>query len=198
MVTNLSAGPIQVIDASVEGINLALAEVLERIDSLKGLRGRGETFDRLRIDSPAEQTDAVDLKSLLTQEFRWRVPFVLSTAPTFASIPGVSYVELSSFMRQQVDFSDLTNLEGRMIISGFGTATDAGKGIAVTTTAGEVIAEVTWDGQTDSVRAGVFVSITQNADTQVQLRTKGSTANEDIVVRYAVAEFKGVINVVAS
>ena len=55
-----SLGPIRVGVVSVEGINLALRQVMERLDELKGLRGRTLMFDRLQVSHPTEVNDAVN------------------------------------------------------------------------------------------------------------------------------------------
>jgi len=63
MVNNLTMGPVQVFSNDVASLNDALQQVSSRIDELKGLRGRGETFDRLRVDDPLVAQDAETLGS---------------------------------------------------------------------------------------------------------------------------------------
>lgn len=194
MVNNLTQGPIEVFDASVGSINLAFAQVVECLDQLKGLRGRALVYDRVRIDSPVVDEDAVDLQSLVTQEIRWRIVFLPSSLIAFPA--GTSYVELGTQYRQQVDLTDLTSPEARMLIAGFGTESGSTKGVAMTKDDGTVLAEVTWDGQSEALYSGNFTTITETTDQQVQIRTKGSSATEALVLRYAVCEFKGIIQTV--
>ena len=63
MSDRLSLGPIQVVGNSPFEINDAFRQVSERLDELKGLRGRGMIFDRVRVDDPAVSSDAMTLGS---------------------------------------------------------------------------------------------------------------------------------------
>ena len=63
MSDRLSMGPIQITSVSVFEVNDALRQVSERIDELKGLRGRGMIFDRVRVDDPTVSSDAMTLGS---------------------------------------------------------------------------------------------------------------------------------------
>ena len=56
-----SLGPIQITGVSVFELNDALQQVMERIDALKGLRGRGMIYDRVRVDDPTVASDAMTL-----------------------------------------------------------------------------------------------------------------------------------------
>ena len=62
--TNLTLGPVQVFDNSSASINVALLELVQRIDHLRGLTGRTLTYNRLRADDPIELDDVVTLGSL--------------------------------------------------------------------------------------------------------------------------------------
>ena len=59
--SNESLGPIQVVDTSPFAINDALRQLVDRIDEVKGLRGRAAIFDRVQVSDPEELTDAVNL-----------------------------------------------------------------------------------------------------------------------------------------
>ena len=59
MADRLSLGPVQIFDADVLSINEALRQLSERIDELKGLRGRTLIYDRVRADDPTESQDAL-------------------------------------------------------------------------------------------------------------------------------------------
>lgn len=61
---NASQGPIVVFDNSVSSINLAFSQVLERLDSAKGLRGAAAIFDRTEVGTPVGQTDAAQLANI--------------------------------------------------------------------------------------------------------------------------------------
>jgi len=56
-----SLGPVQVFGTDLFAINDAFRQLSERVDSLKGLRGRSEVFDRQRVDDPTEAQDAINL-----------------------------------------------------------------------------------------------------------------------------------------
>lgn len=61
MANNTSLGPVQVMGNSVTEINFALQQVQERIDEIKGLRGRAILYDRVGVSSPTESGDAATL-----------------------------------------------------------------------------------------------------------------------------------------
>lgn len=58
---NTSEGPVLVADNSVVAINLALMEIAERMDALKGLRGPIRIFTRVTVDDPVDIGEAVNL-----------------------------------------------------------------------------------------------------------------------------------------
>jgi hypothetical protein len=53
---NESEGPIQLFDNSVPSINLALAQVLERLDAVKGLRGDPTIYAATTVGAPGQST----------------------------------------------------------------------------------------------------------------------------------------------
>ena len=61
MAENLSKGPLRVMTGSVAEINNVLAEVQVQLDSLAGLSGRSEVFDRVGVSAATEAGDAVNL-----------------------------------------------------------------------------------------------------------------------------------------
>ena len=63
MTDRLSEGPIQVFDTSIVGLNDAFRQVQNRLDHLKGLRGRAELFDRVQVSDPVVSGDAVNLST---------------------------------------------------------------------------------------------------------------------------------------
>ena len=191
MSTNLSLGPIQCHDNSIFSINAALMELQERIDHLKGLRGRSEVWDRVRIESPTVNTDAVDLGSLTDREALFHLTFLMAgTNGLVAYQPGTTYTELSSQLRQQVNLSVPIGLQARLVVSGFGTQSGNGKGVAMADDSGNTLCEVTWNGSAEGVQVGTFTSITLATDVLTRLYVKGSAADESLVLRHVAAEFR--------
>lgn len=197
MVANVSLGPVQVYSLDIASLNLALRELSERLDALKGLRGRSEIFDRTRVDSPSVATDAVDLQSLLTQESRARLDWVVPPGGLIATTPGTTYAEIHAAVRQQFDFADLTVTQARIMARGWGTESGNGKGVALHDGT-NILTEVTWDGHTEALRVGSLTTIVLTADTQLQLRGRGSTATESLILTLVVVEFEITIRVVSA
>lgn len=67
MVNNLSLGPVQIFTLETASVNGALRDLSERIDALKGLRGRTEIWDRTRVDDPTQAQDALTLGAAARQ-----------------------------------------------------------------------------------------------------------------------------------
>ena len=76
MSRNLSMGPVQVFSADIASLNLAFAQVQERIDALKGLRGRSEIWDQARAEDPVERQDVITLGRLDDAETVTNVTFL--------------------------------------------------------------------------------------------------------------------------
>ena len=64
MAKNQSEGIIQITDNSPTSINDALRQTTDRIDALKGLRGRASIFDRVGVSDAIDTGDAVNLNTL--------------------------------------------------------------------------------------------------------------------------------------
>lgn len=191
MVDRQTRGPVQIFHLDLGSINMALRELSERSDEQEGFRGRVISYDRHRIDSPTENTDAVDLGSLVSRESLFHLTLYMGgPVGLLAYQPGTSYVEISTLLRQQVNLSAPTSLQGRMIVSGFGTSTGSNKGVALTDSGGTVLCEVTWTGTDEQVRAGDFTEISVTTDTLAQMRTKGADATESLIIRHAAVEFR--------
>lgn len=181
---------IQVGDASVYSINLALAQIVEQLDHLKGLRGRSETWDRHQVSSPTQASDAIDLGSLEDREALFHLT-LLASAAGLAVTPGTTYAELSTLLRQPINFAVPVGLTGRLIVGAWGTDTGAGdKGVALTDDAGTVLVETTWAGADEAVRIGDFASISADADLTTRLYAKGATATETLVLYQVAVEFR--------
>ena len=191
MSNNRSLGPVQIISNDVSSLNLAFTELLQRVDEIKGLRGRTELWDRTQVSSPSVNSDAVDLGSLTSRESLFHMTFLASLSTGVVVLaPGTTYIEPSLMWRQQVNFAAPTSLQGRMKVSGFGTESGSGKGVALTDDAGAVICEVTWDGTDEQTRIGDFTEVTITVDTLSQLRVKGSSATENVLLRHIAVEFR--------
>lgn len=61
---NESEGPITVLDNTVASINLALGQVLERLDAIKGLRGDPQVYAAVTVGAPAGQEQAARLADI--------------------------------------------------------------------------------------------------------------------------------------
>jgi hypothetical protein len=189
MSNNLTEGVIQVGDVSVFSINAALMQVLERLDHLKGLRGRSETWDRHRVESPAAARDAVDLGSLENREALFHVTLLATTCGLVVT-PGTTYAEISTLLRQPINFATPVGLEGRLIASAWGTEAGSGKGLALTDASGTVLVETTWSGTDEEVRVGTFTSIDVDTDTVTRLYARASSATETLIITTAAVELR--------
>ena len=57
MSENETKGPIQIFDNSVPSINDAMLQIMGRLDSIEGLRGRTQVYDRLGASAPTVDGD---------------------------------------------------------------------------------------------------------------------------------------------
>lgn len=64
MAQHLTTGVVQVLDNSPQSINAALAQILEQIDHLRGLRGRAQIHDETAVESPTLGSSAARLDNL--------------------------------------------------------------------------------------------------------------------------------------
>jgi hypothetical protein len=197
MTTNRTGGVIQVLDNSTASINQALAQTLNRLDTALGLRGRAEVHDRLGAQDPTVVSDvltrgafdpAFDARlaaSLVARETLFQVALLaLGTNGVAVIAPGTTYVEFSTLLRNRVNFSTPTALFARLIVHGIGTQSGSGHGVALFTTAGVQIVEVTWDGTAETLAIGTDTAITLDTDQTVVVRVKGSSATDSLILRY--------------
>ena len=197
MSKNLSLGAIQVFGNTVAEINQAFLQLQSRADEQRGLRGRALVHDRLRLDNPTVSDDGVALGILQAGTAAATYPLYLgATTPLLASAPGTTYVELHSLLRQQVNFAQTQSVDGRVIIEGWGTESGNGKGVAVTTSAGAVIAEVTWNGNGTGIQVGTFTTTALNTDQAVQIRVKGASSTESLILQSIVFDLRYSVKVV--
>jgi hypothetical protein len=183
MSRNLSQGIVQIFSMDLSSINLALLDLQNRMDEAKGLRGRAMVHDRLRLDDPTAADDGVSLGILQAGTAFASFPFHAdASSPLVALAPGTTYVELSSLLRQQVNFASAQDLEARVLVEGWGTESGSNKGVAITNSAGTVIAEVLWNGATSGLKIGTFTTVTLDTDQVVHLRVKGASATEALIL----------------
>ena len=195
--SNQNGGPLQVYDNSVASINLALAQILERLDNQNGLRGAATVHDRLGVNAPQDTGDAVNLGTLNDAESVSHITILAMSGTGIIRQPGTTYVELAATLRLMANFASPQSIEGRVIVQGWGT--EAGeKGVAITESDGTIIAEVEWTGTDEETVTGTFTAIDLEADTEIQVRVKGASATEYLILRGIVLDLRYDIDVTAT
>jgi hypothetical protein len=191
MARNRTAGAIQVADNSVASINIALQQVLNRLDTASGLRGPATVNDRLAVSDPADAADAVTKGSLEARITLFQSTLLaLGPCGVAAMAPGTTYSEVGRSLRSRVNFAAPESIEGRLIVYAWGSESTQGKGVALYTLDGSPICEVTWNGQDEGVKVGEYSAITALDDQTVAVYAKGSSATENIILRYIAVEFR--------
>ena len=191
MVNRASQGPVQVFSLDLSTINLALRDLSERLDALKGLRGRSEIFDRMRVDSPAQLSDAIDLGSLDDREALFHLTLHAGGGAALVAQPAsTSYVEIGEGLRQRINFATPVGLEARMLLQGVGTESGNAKSVALADLSNNVVADVTWDGTDVGFYAGEFTAVALDEDQVVQVQAKGSTTTESLILYGLAVEFR--------
>ena len=94
MSDRLSLGPVQVTGLSLVEINDALRQIQDRQDEASGLRGRRLIYDRVRVNNPTENLDALNLGSL-TDEVEGLFATVAPPEVADASSAGTSTTTLA-------------------------------------------------------------------------------------------------------
>ena len=79
---NDSQGPIQIFDTSVASLNLAFAQILERLDQALGLRGITAIYDATSVGGPQRQDDAVRLMDLPSERPSNPLYYLLAPRPS--------------------------------------------------------------------------------------------------------------------
>jgi hypothetical protein len=177
---NESEGPILVFDNSVLALNLAFAQVLERLDAGRGLRGASQIYDRTSVGGPVAQADAVRLQDLPSERPSNALYHILSQRASFTG-PVVRPVSL-------------TNNTGGVVsnilaaVGGLVALTDSSGGVADDTIA--AITQVANVGSADlapvqnaiaDLAAKVNALIADLTDTQNALASLASKVNEILV-----------------
>jgi hypothetical protein len=181
-----SEGPIQVFSNDVREINDALAQIGNRLDHLKGLRGRTTVYDRVRANDPSEDQDVLTRGSLQTIA---QVTFLSAPVDIYIRMPGTSFVEWSPSLRRKYNFTGGQAGTARLCMIGWGTESGV-KSIRVTngTTA---LCTLTWSGSTEELRFSDPVPISINTDDSLQLLVAMSSSTESFATRWVMLELGG-------
>jgi hypothetical protein len=191
MARNRTAGAIQVADNSVASINIALQQVLNRLDTAFGLRGPASVNDRLAVSEPSDNADAVNKGSLAARITLFHTTILaLGPCGVAAIAPGTTYSEVGRSLRSRVNFDAPESIEARLIVYAWGSEAALGKGVALYTLGGTQVCDVTWDGQDEGVKVGEYTPIVGLEDQGVAVYAKGASATENIIVRYIAVEFR--------
>lgn len=181
-----SEGPIQVFTNDVREINDALAQISNRLDHLKGLRGRTEVFDRIRANDPSADQDVITRGSVQTIA---QVVFWASPVEAFFHIPGTSYVEYGTSLRRRYNFTGGQARSARLCIFGWGT--ESGTKSLRVTTGGKTLCTLSWSGATEDFRASEIVPIDITTDDPLILLMAMSTPTESLALRWVMLELGG-------
>ena len=183
MSSRQSEGIVQVFSNDPREINDALATITNRLDHLKGLRGRTLTYDRIRAENPTTANDVLTRGSLSVVN---QIVFVAQPCGLYVAHPGISLQEVSSGMRKRYNFGGNQITSARLIFSGWGTETGNKRMIVGDGT--DTIAEVLWSGTGENIYAGEFTAVTLAEDIPLRLHTALSTNTESLVLNWVVLE----------
>lgn len=154
------------------------------------------TADQL-VDETDLNEDLRDNMNYLKQKMLSVLLFV-DPAGLTATDPGTTYVDPGgSFanLDTKVDFGQVEgSIQTRIVVGGYGNDAGSDKGAAIYTTGGTKLCELEWNGT--GVQIGVAGSWTAlpggvTADTRLELRVKGATATEDLVLHRVELQVKG-------
>lgn len=182
-----SEGPIQVFTNDVREINDAFAQIGNRLDHLKGLRGRTELWDRVRADDATTDQDVLTKGSLATVA---QIVF-FAHAPVISIRPGTSLVEIHSGLRRQFNFSSTRPTVARLLIRGWGTESGSKRVVVKALTSGATICDCPWTGTTEGFFTGEPTAINVAIDTQLTLSVLSGTATESIILDWVMLELSG-------
>jgi hypothetical protein len=182
-----SEGPIQVFTNDVREINDAFAQIGNRLDHLKGLRGRTELWDRVRADDPTADQDVLTKGSLATVA---QVVFFSNTM-VLALRPGESVQEISAGLRRQFNFSGPRPTVARLLMHGWGTESGAKRLVVKNATTGVTLCTCPWTGTTEGYFTGEATTIDTAIDTQLTLNIVASSPTESIALSWVMLELSG-------
>jgi hypothetical protein len=182
-----SEGPIQVFTNDVREINDALAQIGNRLDHLKGLRGRTELWDRVRADDPTADQDVLTKGSLSTMV---QVVFFSNTL-VLTLRSGVSIAEISAALRRRFNFSGPRPTVARLFMRGWATESGTKQLVVKAVTTGATVCSCSWSGTTEGYVTGEATTIDISVDTQLSLNIIASSATECIVLDWVMLELSG-------
>lgn len=181
-----SEGIVQVWGNSPIEINEALRAITERLDHLKGLRGRTQIWDRIRANDPAADQDVLTRGSLQTVA---QVVFIASPFGLLIRQPGASFVEPFVELRRTFYFTG--QQAGTARISMFGWGTESGTKSLRVTNGATILSTLTWSGTNETMRTSDFQVIDVDTDDPLRLTCAMSSATESLILGWMILELGG-------
>ena len=181
-----SEGPIQVLGNSPQEINDALATITNRLDHLKGLRGRTEVWDRIRASDPTADQDVLTRGSLQTIA---QVVFIAPPGEFLIQKPGQSLVEPYTAIRRRYNFTGGQAGTARLCVFGWGTESGA-KNIRITNGV-HTFSSLTWSGNSQTLMVTEPVAINVSVDLPLKFLCAVSSATESLVLNWVMLELGG-------
>lgn len=187
MADRSSEGPININDLNIFEINDAFRQIQDRLDHLKGLRGRTLTYDRIRSEDPRERSDVLTSGSLATVA---QVVFVTQPAQFYHRMPGVSLLEVSASLRRKYNFAGGTVTAARLIFFGWGT--ESGNKQLQVRNEDVPIATLNWTGTGETLLVSDTYPVTLTTDEDsLRLFCALSSITESLVIGTAIVELSG-------
>jgi hypothetical protein len=189
MADRASLGPIQVTGNDVWTLNDAFRQLTERIDAIKGLRGRTLIYDRIRSDDPQEDQDVLTRGSLSTVA---QVIFITPPNNILFRKPGVSFVEPRQELRRKYNFEGGQATTARLCAVAWGTHSGT-KSLRVTNGV-EPLATLSWSGTSEGLHVGTATALDLNdgdLDNSLRLQCAASHAEESIIFNWVMLELSG-------
>ena len=187
MSSHESEGPIQVFTNDPREINDALAHITNKLDHLKGLRGRTLLYDRVRAEDPTTRGDVLTSGSLATIA---QVVFVTQPAQLYVRKPGISLVEISAGLKRKYNFSGGTVTSARLIFYGWGTET-GNKQLQVRNE-DTILCTLNWTGTSENLLVSDTYPVTLTTDEDsMRLFVALSSVEECLVMGACIVELTG-------
>lgn len=186
MSSRQSEGIVQVFTNDPREINDALATITNRLDHLKGLRGRTELWDRIRANDPTEDQDVLTRGSLQTIA---QVVFIASPFGLLVRQPGTSFAEPFVELRRKYNFSG--GQAGTARICMFGWGTESGTKSLRVTNGTSILSTLTWTGTQETLRVSESEVIDVTSDDPLRLTCALSSATESLVLGWVMLELGG-------
>lgn len=181
-----SEGPIQVWGNSPQEINDALAQISNRLDHLKGLRGRTQIWDRIRANDPSADQDVLTRGSLQTVA---QVVFIASPFGLVFNKPGTSFAEPLPDLRRTFHFEGQQAGTARIAMFGWGTESGA-KSLRVTN-GSKILSTLNWTGTNETLRTSDFQVIDVDTDDPLRVTCAMSSATESCILGWLILELGG-------